>query len=94
MTDIKKIVIFCYLFVIVFFIVAGRPVALTYANASNKLGPLAQDLSENGNHSDYKIQHSASQHTSQNKTGDIELAGIVTKVIDGVLWTSTELGLG
>jgi len=81
--DIKKIVVFCYIFVIVFFIVAGRPIALTYGNGSNKLDPLVQDLTGKGNQPDYKMQHSVTQHTSQNKTSDIELAGIVTKVIDG-----------
>jgi micrococcal nuclease len=40
-------------------------------------------LTGKGNQPDYNIQHSVSQHTSQNKTSDIELAGIVTKVIDG-----------
>jgi endonuclease YncB( thermonuclease family) len=83
LSDIKKIVAFWYVFVIVFFIVAGRPIALTYANASNKLDPLVQDLTGNENQPAYKMQHPVSQHTSQNKTSDIELAGIVTKVVDG-----------
>jgi micrococcal nuclease len=83
LSEIKKIVVFCHVFVIVLFVVAVHQIALTYVNASNKLDPLAQELTQNGNRPDYKIQYSASQHTSQNKTSDIELAGIITKVIDG-----------
>jgi len=64
-------------------IVACHPIALTYGGTSNKLDVLVQDLTENENQPEYKMQHSVSQHTNQNKTSDVELTGIVTKVIDG-----------
>jgi Staphylococcal nuclease homologue len=83
LSDVKKIITFCYVSGILFLIVACHPLALTYGNASNKLDPLVQDLTRNGFQPDYKIQHSVSQHSSQNKTSDVELAGIVTKVVDG-----------
>jgi hypothetical protein len=80
---IKRIILFCYVFGIVFLVVACQPISLTYGNTSNKIDPLVQDLTGNGNQPDYKIQHSMSQHTKQNNTSEVELAGIVTKVIDG-----------
>jgi hypothetical protein len=95
LSDVKKIITFCYVSGILFLIVACHPLALTYAETPDKLDPLVRDVTGNENQPDYKMQHSISQHTNQNKTNDVELAGIVTKVIDGdtlILWTSTELG--
>ena len=54
-----------------------------YAQTPDKLDPLLIDMTGNENQPDYKMQHSVSQHSSQNKTNDVELAGIVTKVVDG-----------
>jgi endonuclease YncB( thermonuclease family) len=82
-TDIKKIIASCCLSGILFLIISGGPIVLTYGNTSNKLHSPVRDLTENENQPDYKIAHFVSQHTNQNITADIELAGIVTKVIDG-----------
>jgi endonuclease YncB( thermonuclease family) len=68
LSDVKKIITFCYVSGIIFLIVACHPLALTYAETPNRLDPM---------------QHSVSQHSNQNKTTDVELAGIVTKVVDG-----------
>jgi endonuclease YncB( thermonuclease family) len=83
LSDVKKIVVFCYVFGILSLIGACHPLALTYAETPDKLDPLVRDVTGDGNQPDYKIQQSVSQQSSQNKTTDIELAGIVTKVIDG-----------
>ena len=83
LSDVKKIITFCYVSGILFLIVACNPLSLTYAKTPDKLDPLVRDVTGNENQPDFKMQHSVSQHSSQNKTSDIELAGIVTKVVDG-----------
>jgi hypothetical protein len=83
LSDVKKIITFCYVSGVLFLIVGWGPLALTYAETLDKLDPLARDLAGNGFQPDYKILHSVSQHSNQNKTTDVELAGIVTKVVDG-----------
>jgi endonuclease YncB( thermonuclease family) len=83
LSDVKKIITFCYISGIIFLIVGCHPLALTYAVTLDRLDPLARDSAGNGFQPDYKIQYSVSQHSSQNKTTDIELAGIITKVVDG-----------
>jgi endonuclease YncB( thermonuclease family) len=83
LSDVKKIVVFCYVSGVLFLIVGWHPLALTYVETLDKLDPLARDVTGDGNQPDYKIQQSVSQQSSQNKTTDIELAGIVTKVVDG-----------
>jgi micrococcal nuclease len=74
---------FCCLIVIVFFIVVGQSIALAYGNMPNYLEPSSQELIGSKNNPAYKIQQAISQNVSQNKTSDVELAGIVSKVIDG-----------
>ena len=83
LSDVKKIISFCYVFGIIFLIVVYHPLSLTYAETPDKLDALVRDVTGNENQPDYKMQHSVSQHSSQNKTNDVELAGIVTKVVDG-----------
>ena len=83
MSDVKKIITFSYVSGILFLIVACHPISLTYAKAPDKLDPLVLDMTGNENRPDYKIQHSVSQDSRQNKTNDVELVGIVTKVVDG-----------
>jgi micrococcal nuclease len=83
LSDVKKIITFYCVSGILFLIVACQPLALTYAQAPDKLDPLLIDMTGNENQLDYKMQHSVSQHSSQNKTNDVELVGIVTKVVDG-----------
>jgi endonuclease YncB( thermonuclease family) len=83
LSDVKKIISLCYVFGIIFLIVACHPLASTYAETPDKLDPLIRDVTGNEYQPDSKMQHSVSQHTNQNKTNDVELAGIVTKVVDG-----------
>lgn len=83
LTCIKSIT-FCCLIAIIFFIVVGRSITLTYGNTSNNLDPSLQELtgSDNNPHA-FKIQHAMSQNVNQNNTSDVELAGVVSEVIDG-----------
>lgn len=84
MSDVNKIITICYVSGVLFLIVGWNPLALTYAETPDRLDPLVRDVTGNENQPDYKMQqHSVSQHTNQNKTTDVELAGIVTKVVDG-----------
>lgn len=83
MSDVKKIITFCYVSGILFLIVACHPLVLIYAETPDKLDLLVRDVTGNGFQPDYKMQHSVSRHTNQNNTNDVELAGIVTKVVDG-----------
>jgi micrococcal nuclease len=74
---------FYCLIAIVFFILVGQSITITYGNTSNDLDPGSQELTGSDNHPDFKIQHAIFQNVSQNNTRDVELAGVVSKVIDG-----------
>ena len=82
MSDVKKIITFCYVFGILFLIVVCHPISLTHAKTPDKLDPQVQDVTGNENQPDYNMQP-VSQHTNQIKTNDVELVGIITKVVDG-----------
>jgi len=82
LTCIKSITLSC-LIAIIFFIVVGRSITLTYGNTSNNLDPGSQELTGSDNHHSFRIQHAMSQKVNQNNTSDVELAGVVSDVIDG-----------
>ena len=81
--DIKKFIRFYYVFGIVFFIVAGLTIQLTYGNTSTGFDPRVQELAGKDNHANYGFQYFVSQNLNQNGTNDVELVGIVTEVVDG-----------
>lgn len=85
MNYIHRIGFSCCLFAIaIFFLtVIGQSFLSIYANTTPRLESSAQDLNLNDNYSTDGIQISVSNDTNQNKSSDIELEGIVTKVVDG-----------
>jgi micrococcal nuclease len=83
LSHIKKIITFCYVSGIFFLIIACHPLALTHAETPDKLDPLVLDITEKENQPDYKMQHPVSQASSQNMSNEVELVGIITKVVDG-----------
>ena len=71
---------FC-LFAISFLTVLGQSLVSIHADTTLRLNPNVQDLDLND--STYGIQISVSNDENENKSIDIELKGIVTKVVDG-----------
>jgi micrococcal nuclease len=80
---IHRIGISYCLFAIAFLTVIGQSLVPIHANTADKLDADIQDLNFNDNHSWYGILNSVSNDENQNKSSDIELKGIVTKVVDG-----------
>ena len=69
---------------IAFLTVIGQSLVPIYANTTHRLDANIQNLNfNNDNHSMYGILISVSNDENQNKSSDIELKGIVTKVVDG-----------
>jgi len=81
--NIKKFISFYYVFGIVFFIVAGLAIELTYGDTSTRLDPDVRELAGKDNHPYYKFQYFFPRNLNQNVTNDVELVGIVTEVVDG-----------
>jgi len=81
--NIKKFIRVYYVFGIVFFIVAGLRIELTYGDTSTRLGPNVRELAGKDDHPNYKFQYFFLRNLNQNATNDVELAGIVTEVVDG-----------
>lgn len=82
---IHRIGFSCCLFAIAisFLTVIGQSSLSIQANTTPRLEPKIHDLNLNNNYSTHGIQISVSNNTNQNKSSDIELEGIVTKVVDG-----------
>jgi len=80
---IHRIGFSCCLFAIAFLTVIGQSFVSIHANTTPRLDPNIQDLNLNDNFSTYGIQVSVSNDENQNESSDIELEGIVTKVVDG-----------
>jgi endonuclease YncB( thermonuclease family) len=81
--NIKKFTSFYYVFGIVFFLVAGLAIELTYGDTSTRLDPNIRELAGKDNHPNYKFQYFFPRNLNQNVTNDVELVGIVTEVVDG-----------
>jgi endonuclease YncB( thermonuclease family) len=81
--NIKKFICFYCVFGIVFFIVAGLTNEITYGDTSTRLDPNVRELAGKDNHPNYKFQYFFTRNLNQNVTNDVELAGIVTEVVDG-----------
>jgi micrococcal nuclease len=79
---IHRIGFSCCLFAISFLTVIGQSVSI-HANTTPKLDLNVQNLNLNDNYYTHGIQISVSNDKNQNKSSDIELEGIVTKVVDG-----------
>ncbi|MDW0148448.1 MAG: hypothetical protein QOK59_07165, partial [Nitrososphaeraceae archaeon] len=71
------------MFAISFLTVIGQSLVSIHAITTPRLDPGIQDLNLNDNYSTYGIQIIVSNDENQNKSSDIELEGIVTKVVDG-----------
>ena len=80
---IHRIGFSCCLFAISFLTVIGQSLVSIHAITTPRLDPGIQDLNLNDNYSTYGIQIIVSNDENQNKSSDIELEGIVTKVVDG-----------
>gem|GEM_PF-437552 len=81
---IHRIGFSCCMFAISFAVISQSLVSV-HASTSSRLDPSIQDLNLNDNQLTYGIQTSVSNSNdqNQNKSSDIELEGIVTKVVDG-----------
>ena len=79
---IHRIGFSCCQFVISFAVISQSLVSV-HASTSFRLDPSIQDLNLNDNQITFGIQTSVSNDQNQNKSSDIELEGIVTKVVDG-----------
>lgn len=73
---------FCF-FAISLLIVIGQSHLSIHASTSFKLDTNIQDLNLYDNRPTYEMQTAVSNDENQNKSSDIELEGIVTKVVDG-----------
>ncbi|MGE5822190.1 MAG: thermonuclease family protein, partial [Nitrososphaerota archaeon] len=82
MDYIHRIGFSCCLFAISFLTVITQSLVSIHANTTPRSNTI-QDLNLNDNYSTYGIQISVSNDENQNKSSDIELEGIVTKVVDG-----------
>ncbi len=83
MNYIHRIGFSCCLFAISFLTVTGQSHLSINASASSRLESNTQDLNLNDNRPSHAIQIADSNDADQNNSNDIELEGIVTKVVDG-----------
>ena len=80
---IHRIGFSCFLFVISLLTVIGQSHLSIHASTWSKLDSNTEDLNLYDNRPTYGIQIAVSNDGNQNKSSDIELEGIVTKVVDG-----------
>jgi endonuclease YncB( thermonuclease family) len=80
---IHRIGFSCCLFGIFFLTVIGQTHLSINASTSSRLESNTENLDLNYNRPMYGIQIAVSNDVNQNKSSDIELEGIVTKVVDG-----------